>query len=70
MQFIYSDLHQNIQDSFNQSGIEICSPHFSSLRDGNTIAIPPQYIPAEYKTSGFRVAKAEADLRERIGSRT
>src|SRR5215471_1199571 len=41
---IYSDLHQNIQDKFNEAGVEICSPHFSSLRDGNCIAIPEQYI--------------------------
>ena len=59
MQFIYSDLHQNIQDKFNEAGVEICSPHFSSLRDGNTIAIPQQYIPPEYSAPGFRVQSAE-----------
>jgi len=52
---IYSELHQNIQDKFNEAGVEICSPHFSSLRDGNTIAIPNEYIKPEYKTPGFRV---------------
>jgi small-conductance mechanosensitive channel len=55
MQFIYSDLHQNIQDRFNEAGVEICSPHFSSLRDGNTIAIPEQYIPPGYGPPSFRV---------------
>ena len=25
---IYSDLHQNIQDKFNEAGIEILSPHY------------------------------------------
>ena len=25
---IYSDLHQNIQDKFNEAGIEIMSPHY------------------------------------------
>jgi small-conductance mechanosensitive channel len=53
---IYSDLHQNIQDKFNEAGVEICSPHFSSLRDGNTIAIPGQYIEAGYRAPGFRVS--------------
>ena len=52
---IYSDLHQNIQDKFNEAGVEICSPHFSSLRDGNVIAIPEQYIRPDYKAPGFRV---------------
>jgi small-conductance mechanosensitive channel len=37
---IYSMLHQNIQDAFNAAGVEIMSPHFAALRDGNTTAIP------------------------------
>jgi hypothetical protein len=36
---IYSDLHQNIQDSFNEAGVEIMSPHYTSLRDGNDSAM-------------------------------
>ncbi|CAM3495938.1 mechanosensitive ion channel family protein [Flavobacterium chungbukense] len=36
---IYSSLHQNIQDSFNAAGIEIMSPHYSALRDGNASTI-------------------------------
>lgn len=56
MQFIYSDLHENIQDRFNEAGVEICSPHFSSLRDGNTIAIPAQNRPRGYTAPAFRVS--------------
>jgi len=56
---IYSDLHQNIQDKFNEAGVEICSPHFSSLRDGNCIAIPEQYIQAGYRVPGFRVSSSK-----------
>lgn len=41
---IYSSLHQNIQDSFNAAGIEIMSPHYSALREGNTTTIPPDYL--------------------------
>ncbi len=52
---IYSNLHRNIQDKFNDAGVEICSPHFSSLRDGNTIAIPEQYIKFNYKAPAFRM---------------
>jgi small-conductance mechanosensitive channel len=58
---IYSDLHQNIQDKFNQAGVEICSPHFSSVRDGNVIAIPEQYIGPDYKAPGFRIATNDRD---------
>jgi len=52
---IYSDLHRNIQDKFNEAGVEICSPHFSALRDGNRIAIPGQYVKPDYKAPGFRL---------------
>ena len=52
---IYSDLHRNIQDKFNEAGVEICSPHFSALRDGNSIAIPEQYIKPGYTPPGFRL---------------
>lgn len=52
---IYSDLHKHIQDKFNEAGVEICSPHFSSLRDGNVIAIPQQYIQSGYQAPGFRI---------------
>ena len=37
---IYSDLHQNIQDKFNETGIEIMSPHYMAVRDGNETTIP------------------------------
>jgi small-conductance mechanosensitive channel len=37
---IYSQLHQNIQDCFRESGIEIMSPHYNALRDGNKTTIP------------------------------
>ncbi len=37
---IYSNLHQNIQDVFNAAGIEIMSPHYMAMRDGNETTIP------------------------------
>ena len=37
---IYSNLHQNIQDIFNAAGIEIMSPHYMAMRDGNETTIP------------------------------
>ena len=41
---IYSSLHQNIQDTFNEVGIEIMSPHYIATRDGNKTTIPTEYL--------------------------
>lgn len=40
---IYGRLHQEIQDAFNEGGIEILSPHYQQLRDGNASSIPAGY---------------------------
>lgn len=37
---IYSDLFQNIQDRFNEAGVEITSPQYVAVRDGNETTIP------------------------------
>ncbi len=37
---IYSELHQNIQDTFSEAGVEIMSPYYISERDGNKLALP------------------------------
>jgi small-conductance mechanosensitive channel len=55
MAMIFSDLHQNIQDSFNQAGVEIMSPHYRSVRDGNTMAIPEEDRGDDYVAPTFRV---------------
>jgi small-conductance mechanosensitive channel len=52
---IYSKLHQNIQDCFNEAGIEIMSPHYNSLRDGNRTTIPENYLNKEYAAPPFNV---------------
>ncbi len=38
-------LHANIQDSFFACGVEIMSPIYSALRDGNQVAIPSEFLP-------------------------
>jgi small-conductance mechanosensitive channel len=43
MEQIYSRLHMNIQDRFNEAGIEIMSPSYAALRDGNRVTIPGLY---------------------------
>ena len=57
MAVIFSALHQNIQDSFNNAGVEIMSPHYRAIRDGNTITIPEKDRPDDYEPPSFRVEK-------------
>ena len=52
---IYSALQQNIQDKCNEADIEILSPHFSALRDGNHSTIPANYLPKDYVSPGFAI---------------
>ena len=55
----YSNLHANIQDCFYAAGVEIMSPVYHSLRDGNKTAIPAEFLPKDYRPQGFRIAKAD-----------
>ena len=52
---IYSELHQNIQDACNESSLEILSPHYSAVRDGNETTIPKNYRDKRYKIPGFHL---------------
>jgi small-conductance mechanosensitive channel len=52
---IYSGLHQNIQDAFNEAGVEIMSSHYSNIRDGNKSTIPDEHLPKDYVAPSFRV---------------
>ena len=60
MVYIYSDLHANIQDCFYAAGVEIMSPVYHSLRDGNRAAVPAEFLPKDYHPRGFRIAKDDA----------
>ncbi len=53
MAVTYSLLHQNIQDAFNAAGVEIMSPHYQTLRDGNLTTIPANFLPEDYKQPAF-----------------
>ncbi|WP_040396461.1 mechanosensitive ion channel family protein [Cesiribacter andamanensis] len=61
MAAIYSELHRNIQDAFNEGGVEILSPHYRAQRDGNTVTIPPSYLPKDYQAPSFRVETISKD---------
>ena len=58
---IYSELHQHIQDKFNEGGVEIMSPHYTNLRDGNQTTIPAHYLPADYAAPGLRITDVAQD---------
>jgi len=57
---VYSDLHQNIQNTFNEGGVEIMSPHYTQIRDGNHTTIPADYLPPDYEAPAMRIATAES----------
>ena len=59
---IYAALHARIQDEFYTAGVEIMSPHFTAIRDGNTIAIPEAFRGAEYRVPAFRVSDVTATV--------
>lgn len=61
---IYSNLHQNIQDACNEAGIEIMSPHYRAVRDGNMPATPSDYLPKDYQAPSFNV-KNQSDEKEK-----
>ena len=56
---IYSELHQNIQNTFNEAGVEIMSPHFTQMRDGNHTTIPADYLPEDYVAPAIRIVATE-----------
>jgi small-conductance mechanosensitive channel len=68
MVLIYSALHQNIQDCFNEGGVEILSPGYASLRDGNTTTIPASYRDERDAAPAFRVRVADPAGRQGAGS--
>jgi small-conductance mechanosensitive channel len=54
MAVTYGELHQNIQDTFNEAGVEIMSPHYFQLRDGNATTVPADYLK-NYEAPRFLV---------------
>jgi len=62
---VYSALHQNIQDKFNEAGVEINSPHYTALRDGNQTTIPESYLPDDYTTPAFGIQEVNGSEKVR-----
>jgi small-conductance mechanosensitive channel len=61
---IYAELHANIQDKFNEGDVEIMSPHYTSLRDGNQVTIPEAHLPENYVAPVFRVGLDQRAAKE------
>ena len=62
---IYSELHQNIQNTFNEGGVEIMSPHYAQIRDGNHTTIPADYLPPDYEAPAIRIANLEPNRKRK-----
>lgn len=62
---IQSGLHQNIQDAFNEAGVEIMSPTYAAVRDGNQVTIPDDYLPKTYEAKGFRISSLPGLLNQK-----
>jgi len=55
MAVVYSNLHQNILDQFNTAGLEIMSPHYYAMRDGNASTVPSVLSTPDYSAPAFKV---------------
>ncbi len=55
MYTIYSELHANILQKCDEAGIEILSPHYAALRDGNDSTLSPGRIDPGSTVPGFRI---------------
>ncbi len=55
----YSALHASIQDKFNAAGVEILSPAYQALRDGNELTIPAEQRKPDAAPGAFRVKRVE-----------
>jgi small-conductance mechanosensitive channel len=76
MAIIYSELHQNIQDWFNEAGVEIMSPGYTAYRDGSEVTIPSQYknhgpvpvlMPQRFEKVGTTPARKEPAKKKNNG---
>ncbi|MBN2501969.1 MAG: mechanosensitive ion channel family protein [Anaerolineales bacterium] len=67
MALIYSELHQNIQDKFNEANVEIMSPSYAALRDGNAVTIPPKSVTIDYSNLFRSFADEETRPRPSMG---
>lgn len=70
MSKVSSELIQRIQDKFNEAGVEILSPHYAAIRDGNQTVMPENYLPKATDPKGFRILPLGDLFGARGGSRS
>jgi small-conductance mechanosensitive channel len=63
MSQLYSELHQNIQDTFNEYGVQILSPHYEN--DPHAPVLVPKH--RWYEAPAAPEANADVDTTERVG---
>ena len=61
MNTIYSELHANILKHCDEAGIEILSPHYTALRDGNESTLSTEHLTPESTIPGFRIYPINRD---------
>lgn len=52
---IYSELYRRICDRCHEMGIEMLTPSYSAIRDGNSAVLPANCLPDNYTPEGFRL---------------
>lgn len=52
---LYSEIHKNIQEEFNKANVEILSPIYSAIRDGNHTTVADNYVQKDYKAPSFNL---------------
>ncbi len=62
---IYSDLHQNIQDRFNEAGVEILSPHYEAKRDGESSTVVKDDLAKKFPQYDVAMKARRAEEKER-----
>jgi small-conductance mechanosensitive channel len=65
MNTTYSELHGHIIDRFNEAGVEIMSPHYSAIRDGNRLTLPDEHLPKDYRPAPFTIHPFEGLLKKK-----
>ncbi len=64
---IYSELHQRIQDKFNEAGVEIPTPHDRAAAMAIRVTLPGEYLPKGYHPPACRVQHVSAGSGAGVG---
>lgn len=68
MAITYSELHKNILEKFDAAGVEIMSPHYYAVRDGNATTVPAVLSANGYAPPSFNIAQVNRSEAAKPGS--